>query len=61
MYAQPTVILISSRADESLDEHLNPEGKARGSTNGDGRSMTTVEALLLIFFYRGLIPPTIYT
>ena len=36
LHAQPTVILLSSKVDESIDEHLNPEGKSRGSINGDG-------------------------
>ena len=38
LYAQPTIILLSSKVDETVDEHLNLDGKSRGSINGDGRS-----------------------
>ena len=36
MYANPSVIIISLRVDESVDEHLDPEHVNRGSVNGNG-------------------------
>ena len=38
LHANPTVILISTRVDESVDAHLDPERVSRGSVNADGRS-----------------------
>ena len=35
--AQPTTILLCSRADESIDEHLNPDGGDQASVNGEGK------------------------
>ncbi|MCJ1308042.1 MutS protein msh5 [Agyrium rufum] len=35
LYVQPTVILISTRVDASVDELLDPEGPGRGSISGD--------------------------
>lgn len=37
LYSQPTILLLSSRVDEAVYEHLNPEGRSRGSVFGDGR------------------------
>ena len=34
-YAQPTVVLISSRVDESVDAHLDPEGRSRNTGDND--------------------------
>ena len=36
LHAQPTIILISTRSDETLEEHLNKE--ARGIDRGEGAS-----------------------
>lgn len=37
LHANPTVILLSMRVDDIVDEHLKPWEGARGSVNGDGR------------------------
>lgn len=37
LHANPTVILLSTRVDESVDAHLDPERVSTGSVNGDGR------------------------
>lgn len=36
LHIQPTAILLSTRVDESVDAHLDPEGRSRGSVNGVG-------------------------
>jgi DNA mismatch repair protein MSH5 len=41
-HAQPTVILISTRSEEGLEEHLNKE--ARGIARGDGASEFTLKS-----------------
>jgi len=33
---EPTVVLLSMRVDEEVNTHLDPEGRRRGSVNGDG-------------------------
>lgn len=33
---EPTVMLLSVRVDDSVTGHLDPEGRVRGSVNGDG-------------------------
>ena len=40
LHIEPTVILISVRIDESVDAHLDPGGRDRGSVNCD--SMLTI-------------------
>ncbi|KAI9820000.1 MAG: MutS protein msh5 [Pycnora praestabilis] len=35
VHVEPTVILLSSRVDESVDAHLDPQGRRRGSVAGD--------------------------
>ena len=37
LHADPTVILLSMRVDESVDAQLDPERASRGSVNRDGR------------------------
>lgn len=36
-HVQPTVLLLSSKVDEEVDEYLNPESARRGSVNEDGK------------------------
>ena len=43
LHVQPTVVLLSTRVDGSVDTHLDPEGKSRGSLNGDGMCLSFVE------------------
>ena len=38
LHVQPTVILLSTRVDESVDAHFDPEGASRGSRNRDSTS-----------------------
>ncbi len=33
---EPTAVLLSMRVDEGVNTHLDPEGRRRGSVNGDG-------------------------
>ena len=36
LHVQPTVVLLSTKVDESVDAHLDPEGRSRGSVAGEG-------------------------
>lgn len=46
MHIDPTVILLSTRVDESVDAHLDPGGRSRGSVNGDGTFVPRLAYLL---------------
>lgn len=47
LHANPTVILLSMRVDDIVDEHLNPEQGGRGSVNGDGRDELSQRSYML--------------
>ena len=36
LHVQPTVVLLSTRVDESVDAYLDPGGRSRGSVTGEG-------------------------
>ena len=46
-FAQPTVVLISSRVDESVDQHLDPEGRSRNTGDNDGLYVHRVDINLI--------------
>lgn len=48
---EPTVVLLSMRVDEGVNTHLDPEGRRRGSVNGDGASfkdLALLERLIIV-------------
>lgn len=47
LHANPTVILLSMRVDETVDNHLKPEDGSRGSVNGDGRDHISQKRYIL--------------
>ena len=53
LHVQPTVILISTKSDESLNTHLDPAGGSLGSADGDGeyrdlRMLSTANAMIVL-------------
>jgi len=38
LHIQPTVILLSTRVDEGVDAHLDPDGTRGGSVAGDSKA-----------------------
>lgn len=37
LHIQPTVVILSMRVDETVEQYFDPDGKSRGSANGDGK------------------------
>lgn len=37
LHIQPTVVILSLRVDETLEQYFDPDGRSRGSANGDGK------------------------
>ena len=37
MHIQPTVVILSMRVDEAVEQYFDPDGRSRGSINGDGK------------------------
>ena len=36
---QPTVVILSMRVDETVEQYFDPDGRSRGSANGDGEDL----------------------
>lgn len=37
LHIQPTVVILSMRVDEAVEQYFDPDGRSRGSVNGDGK------------------------
>ncbi len=37
LHVQPTVVILSMRVDETVEQYFDPDGRSRGSANGDGK------------------------
>ena len=37
LHIQPTVVILPMRVDDSVEKHFDPDGRSRGSINGDGK------------------------
>lgn len=37
LHIQPTVVILSMRVDETVEQYFDPDGRSRGSINGDGK------------------------
>lgn len=37
LHIQPTVVILSMRVDETVEQYFDPDGRSRGSVNGDGK------------------------
>ena len=36
---QPTVVILSMRVDETVEQYFDPDGRSRGSANEDGENL----------------------
>ena len=41
LHIQPTVVILSMRVDETVEKHFDPDGRSRGSINGEGKELTS--------------------
>ena len=39
LHIQPTVVILSTRGDESIERYFDPDRRSRGSTDGDGEDL----------------------
>ena len=39
LHIQPTVVILSMRVEETVEQYFDPDGRSRGSINGDGTDM----------------------
>ena len=39
LHIQPTVVILSMRVDEIVEKHFDPDGRSRGSINGNGKEL----------------------
>ena len=40
LHIQPTVVILSMRVDETVEQYFDPDGRSRGATNGgDGKDV----------------------
>ena len=39
LHVQPTVVILSMRVDETIEQYFDPYGNSRGSVNGDGKDL----------------------
>ena len=47
LHIQPTVVILSMRVDETVEQYFDPDGRSRGSVNGDGKDHGHHEILQL--------------
>ena len=38
LHIQPTVVILSMRVDETVEQYFGPDGRSRGLTDGDGKN-----------------------
>ena len=41
LHIQPTVVILSMRVDETVEQYFDPDGRSRGSTDRDGKDLTS--------------------
>lgn len=39
LHIQPTVVILSMRVDETVERYFDPDGRSRGSANGDSKDL----------------------
>ena len=39
LHIQPTVVILSLRVDESVEQYFDPDRRSRSSTDGDGKDL----------------------
>ena len=50
LHIQPTVVILSMRVDETVEQYFDPDRRSRGSVNGDGKDHEHHEILQLTLY-----------
>ena len=50
LHIQPTVVILSMRVDETVEQYFDPDGRSRCPTNGDGKDLIRYMVLQLTFY-----------
>lgn len=50
LHIQPTVVILSMRVDETVEQYFDPDGRSRDSINGDGKDFECYVMLQLTLY-----------